>query len=31
MAEDFTIEAGTLTPTLKVRRKEVMKKYEAEI
>jgi long-chain acyl-CoA synthetase len=31
MAEDFSVENGTLTPTLKLKRKEVMNKYAAEI
>ncbi|TDU76689.1 AMP-dependent synthetase/ligase [Streptomyces sp. KS 21] len=31
LAEDFTIEAGTLTPTLKLRRAAVAERYAAEI
>lgn len=31
MPEEFTVENGLLTPTLKLKRKEVVKKYEAEI
>ncbi|MFC9296426.1 AMP-dependent synthetase/ligase [Streptomyces sp. NPDC057011] len=31
LAEDFTIDAGTLTPTLKLRRRAVAERYAAEI
>jgi long-chain acyl-CoA synthetase len=31
LPEDFSVENGTLTATLKLKRKEVIKKYAAEI
>ena len=31
LSEDFSVDNGTLTPTLKLKRKEVVKKYNAEI
>ncbi|MEU6864962.1 AMP-dependent synthetase/ligase [Streptomyces sp. NPDC046876] len=31
LAEDFSVEAGTLTPTLKLRREEVARRYAAQI
>lgn len=31
LPEDFSVENGALTPTLKLRRKEVTKKYANEI
>ena len=31
LPEDFSVDNGLLTPTLKLKRKEVLKKYSAEI
>lgn len=31
LSEDFSVESGLLTPTLKLKRREVVKKYEGEI
>jgi long-chain acyl-CoA synthetase len=31
LSEDFSVENGTLTPTLKLKRKETSKKYANEI
>ena len=31
MPEDFSVDNGTLTPSLKLKRKEALKKYAAEV
>lgn len=31
MPEDFSVDNGTLTPSLKLKRKEALKKYSEEV